>query len=327
MPTNPLLKARLMLTTTRRTRSLLTLAAVAVLTGGLFGALLPALSGAGAQAATPATATPPAPLVGFNENWNTQAGLTQILTDADIAALKKTGATSVRFPVRCNTVGACAFTSRNNDSIDFSKVTTWNWTQLDAAVAKLLAAGITPIVGPHPGDRMYRPGWIVDDAMFASTKAYVTNIASHLAAKFGPLPYSMFETDLTTSLTTGLDGVQRYRYLTAQGFPASFAAGLAQLYPNVAALNAAYGTAYPSFAMVPVPDLGSSLGVPSTVFDSPATTDLRKIIGTLSAGRYSTIGQAIHAASPGSEFWGPTVQLQSFDDSRQVHTNTLLTPH
>lgn len=318
----------------RRALPAVACAATLVVLGGLAS---PTLAGAKAAATTTATvsststgtttASSTAPLVGFDEQWDTQGGFDLMLSDADIANLKALGATSVRFPVKCSSVGACAFNARFDDTVDFSTVTTWDFTKLDAAVSRLRAAGITPVIGPHPGDRMFRPGYIVDDNAFASTKAFVQKVVAHLNSKFGPLPYSFFESEMDTSLITDAAGVSHYRYLTASGFPASFASGLATLYGNnIASLNQAYGTSYASFTAVPVPDLGTSLGVPSTVFDSPATYDLRRVIGSLSASRYSQIGDLIHKASPGSEWWGPTVQLQSFDDRRQVHTPSLLTP-
>src|SRR3954447_20729427 len=134
----------------------------------------------------PATtiAAAPAPLVGFNEQWLSQAPLTQVLTDADIAKIKATGATAIRFPVRCFIVGACSYDQRYNDALDFTKVTTWDFTQVDAAITKLKSAGITPVVGPHPGDRMYRPGYIVDDQEYASTVAFVRAVVGHLNSQF-----------------------------------------------------------------------------------------------------------------------------------------------
>jgi hypothetical protein len=287
-----------------------------------------------AVATTTSTATAPAPapapkplLVGFNEQWDTSGGFDTILSDGDLATAKGLGATALRLPVKCSSVGACTFNGRFDDTTDFSKVTTWDFTKLDSAVSRLLAAGITPIVGPHPGDRMFRPGYIVDDKEFASTQAFVRQIVTHLAAKFGPLPYSFFESELNTSMITDATGVTRYRYMTAAGFPTSFANSLSSLYGgNIASLNSTYGTTYTSFSQVPVPDLGTNLSVPASVYDNPATYDLRRIVGSLSASRYSAIGDLIHQLSPGAEWWGPTIQLQSFDDDREVHTITQLTP-
>lgn len=279
-------------------------------------------------ASAPASTTAQAPLLtGFNEQWDGLTALNTLLDNHDLSTLQNLGGNAVRFPVRCYVVAACTYDQRFNDSIDYRTVQTWDYTQLDAAVSQFLSAGMTPVIGPHPGDRMFRPGWIVDDTNYESTKEFVRRIVTHLNARFGPLPYSFFETELNTSLVQGADGVLRYRYRTARGFPASFAAGLSRLYGgDIAALNAAYGTSYTTFSQVPVPDLGSSAGIPAGVIDSPTTFDLRRVIAQVSASRYSAIGDLIHQASPGSQWWGPTIHLPSFHDSRQVHTATQLTP-
>src|SRR4051812_7708931 len=194
-------------------------------------------------------AVPKTPLVGFDQQWDSSGGFDLMLSDANLATLKSMGATALRLPVKCSSLGACSFNARFDDTVDFSRITTWDFTKLDAAVSRLLAAGITPVIGPHPGNKMFRPGYIVDDNEFASTQAFVNKVVGHLASKFGPLPYSFFETELDTSLTTDSLGVSHYRYLTAAGFPASFAQGLSTLYGNdLAALNRVYGTSYTSFA-------------------------------------------------------------------------------
>src|SRR4051794_6636300 len=282
---------------------------VAALTAtGLAGALLVAPADAKPAAKTASTsvstststsgttlATAKTPLVGFDQQWDSSGGFDLMLSDANLATLKSMGATALRLPVKCSSVGACSFNARFDDTVDFSRITTWDFTKLDSAVSRLLAAGITPVIGPHPGNKMFRPGYIVDDNEFASTQAFVNKVVGHLASKFGPLPYSFFETELDTSLVTDSLGVKHYRYLTAAGFPASLAKGLAALYGNdLAALNRVYGTSYSSISAVPVPDLGTSLSVPASVTDSPATYDLRRVIGSLSASRYSAIGDLIH---------------------------------
>lgn len=271
-----------------------------------------------------ADATPPD--VGFNQSWPDRLPFNMELSSADVAKLKAMGATQVRLSFRCYIVLACSFERRYDDTIDYRYVTTWNFTFLDQAISELISAGITPVIAPIPGDRQYTPGVIVDDQQYASTTAFIDKVVTHIGQTFGPLPYSLFETDLGTAIVTDSSGVKRYRYLTAQGFPATFAAQLQTEYGNnIANLNAAYGAKYTSFSQVPVPDLGSNTGVPASVYDNPATTDLRRIIGWVSASRYSAIGQLIHQRSPGSEFWGPEVQLQSFDTTREVHTAGALT--
>jgi hypothetical protein len=275
----------------------------------------------------PPTSLGAVPLVGVNEQWDTQADLDQFLTSADLATLATTGARAVRVPVKCFVVKACTYTQRFDDTIDYRTTTTWDFTQLDRAVAHLLASGYTPVIGLHPGDRMWRPGWIIDDPMWESTRAYVQQVSGHLFNRFGPLAYSMFETELNTSMDTvgtQVDGV--YHYTVATGF-SQWAPQLSALYGgNVASLNAAYGSAYTAFDQVPVPSLGSTAGIPAGTTDSARTTDLRRVIGRLSAARYSALGDVVHAASAANEFWGPTVQLPSFHDRRQVHTTTVLTP-
>lgn len=299
--------------------------AVAVLLGLVSAFETPAASKAVAPSGSsrPGVARSAVPLVGVNEQWDTQGDLDEVIAPGDLSKIAATGAEAVRIPVRCTVVHACRFDRRNDDSIDYRSVTTWDFTRLDHAVSYLRARGYTPVIGLHPGSRMFRPGWIVDDPMWASTRAYVDTIVRHLDARFGPLPYSMYETELDTSLDRH-DSV--YHYVVATGFT-QFAAQLSRLYGgDLAAYNRVHATAWPSFDAVPIPTIGSAAGVPPDAIDNPATYDLRRVIGSLSAERYSVLGRDVHALSPGSEYWGPTVQLQSLDDHREVHTPTALTP-
>ena len=256
-------------------------------------------------------------LVGVNQQWNTQAGFDAVLADADLARLRDAGARAVRIVVRCHAVRACAYDRRYDDGIDYAGVRTWDLAALDAAVRRVRDAGMEPIIGLHPGDRMWRPGWIVDDGHHRSTRAFVETVARHLHRRFGPLAYSFYETELDTSMHDG-----RYRYTTAEGFPRAWRLWLAGRYRTVAALNAEWDSRHPSFADVPVPDLGD---VGRSV-ESPAAAALRRAIAETTASRYSGIGALLHRVSPGSEWWGPTVQVQSLHTARDTHTAASPTP-
>lgn len=277
---------------------------------------------------TPAPApVPPGPAVGFNQQWDNTSNFELVLTAADLAKLKQTGATMVRLPVKCHNVGVCAYSARFTHSVDFRTATGWNFGQLESAVQHIRAAGMQPVISFAPGAYQDSPGYIVDDNVFGSFKAYTEKITTFLHSKFGPLLYSSYETEMDTSLETGSDGVRRYRYLRAAGFPARFATELSALYGgDIAALNSTYGTTYAAFSAVPVPDLGTSAAIPAAAFDSPATFDLRRIVAKVSAERFSEVGLNIDRLSPGSEYWGPTVQLQSLHDRREEHTTAELSP-
>ena len=307
----------------------LILAAAILATSGTAGAGKPEPASPGdtsVATTTPAAAPPVA--VGFNQQWDNQLDFSTVLNKSDLATLKKrTDAKLIRVPIKCHNLKVCAYSARFTHSVDYRTVAGWDFTQLDAAVRHIKAAGLEPVISFAPGGHQDAPGYLVDDNVYGSFKAYAEKIVAHLHSKFGPLRYSSYETEMDTSLVRGADGVKRYRYLTAVGFPATFAKELSALYSgNIAALNATYGTAYTDFTQVPVPDLGSSAGIPASAYDSPATHDLRRIIGKVSAERFSEIGLSIDRLSPGSQYWGPEVQVQSLHDRREEHTVAELTP-
>lgn len=264
--------------------------------------------------------------LGFNQDWGTQASLDLLLDEAALGKLAALGARTIRLPVGCWHVGACDYASRYDDRRDFSAVRTWDFAALDAAIDHLRVNGFDVVVAPHPGNRMFRPGWIVVDRHFRSTAAYLDRIVSHLDERYGPMAYSLFETELNTSEQVGLDGTVGYRYVTDNdGLVQRWQAWLRARYPTLSALRAAHGRNLRSWSDAPLPDLGSSAGIPERVYGATATADLRAFLGDEAAARYDALGEIVHERSPGSEWWGPTVNLQSLHTERGTHVESNLT--
>ncbi|MCO8126386.1 hypothetical protein NHL50_04115 [Acidimicrobiia bacterium EGI L10123] len=306
-----------------RTRLAAAVVAICLLTGLL--AAAPAWSETASSPLAPAAGSEPIAL-GFNQDWGTQAPLDLLLDDVALRQLAELGAGTIRLPVGCWHVGACAYGDRYDDDRDFGAVGSWDFTALDAAIDHLHDNGFEVIVAPHPGDRMFRPGWIVVDRHYRSTAAYLEAIVSHLDVRYGPMAYSFFETELDTSERTEADGTVSYRY-AADGdeIRSRWQGWLRDRYATLPALRAAHAAKYRGWADVPLPVLGSSAGVPQGIYGTAAAADLRAFLGDDAAARYNALGALVHERSPGSEWWGPTVNLQSLHTERGTHLASDLT--
>ena len=274
----------------------------------------------------------PSFITGCNDHFDSS------LTSEDMKMLTGIGLNAMKLPVYGAHVGLdeTPFFLKK----DIQEV--FDFSQLDRRLELFFEYEVMPVICPHKGD-WWRPGFIIDDPVYEDVIRYVEMLVEHIHRKFGPIIYGFFETEVGGYMYQ-IQKVASYYYQQSQSFRDSYVERLRDKYSDIAALNRAYGTGYTDFEQCPVPQLGTVplevhpryaekvLSVteapepefPEDSVESMVYYDLKRILAELSADRYNHIGERIKEISPGSEYWGPCVQLEFMFDTRQIHSDTYL---
>ncbi len=261
------------------------------------------------------------------------------LTAEDMKLLTGIGLNAMKIPV----YGAHVGLDETPFFLKKDKQPLFDFSQLDRRLELFLEYEVMPVICPHKGDS-WCAGHIIDDLMYEDTRRYVEALVEHIHKRFGPVIYGFFETELAGVYLHRIHKLASYYYQHSQSFRDSYIKHLKDMYSDIGELNQAYGTNYTSFEQCPVPQLGKvplevhprvargSLSVTESrepEFSEDSTEniiyyDLKRIFSALSAERYNQIGEMIKEISPGSEYWGPCVQLEFMFDTRQIHSDTYL---
>ncbi|MCD6232096.1 hypothetical protein J7K28_05680 [Candidatus Aerophobetes bacterium] len=271
-------------------------------------------------------------IVGCNDHFSTS------LNAEDMNLLTAIGLNSMKIPVYGKDIGSDEvpfFQKKNKENFDFS--------QLDRRLELLAKYNVIPVICPHKGNQ-WGPGFIIDDLMYEDTKRHTQVLVEHIHKKFGPVIYGFFETELDGRYLHQEGNYASYYYQYSKSFKNLYIKMLKIIYKDIDNLNASYKTSYSSFEECPLPSLGkvplkthrvqenlpteeiSQNDFPLNSIENIIYFDLKRIISQVSAERYNEIGKLIKEVSPGSEYWGPCIQLEFLLDARQIHSDNYLSP-
>lgn len=279
-------------------------------------------------------ATIPRFIRGCNDNFGTA------LTENDVRRLRDIGVNALKLPVYGHHVGSDeipSFAKPGSERFDFSL--------LNQRLELMLEHHIVPVVCPHR-DETWSPGAILDDRNLDDARLFAGALAANVEKNFGPVIYGYYETELPGRYLNRYRDILYYHYLGSASFPSLYRKRLRSLYGTPGRMNEAYGTDYKDFSEVPIPVMGvapcdaeptvqtSAPGnvehlqrcFPEDSVESRRYYDFRRITSELAAERYNELGELLKDISPGSEYWGPCIQIEYMLDGRQIHSESFLSP-